>query len=120
MYNRYIPKPDGTYQKNRMQEPSRKPETPPIPMPAPIVSDFPTQQNSCIDCPKRNQSSQVTDYMHKPPMQNVSTLRFLKQLLPREFDAEDLLVVLLLLLMTGDSREDQNSALLTMLLYLFL
>ena len=45
---------------------------------------------------------------------------FLKQLLPKNFDTEDLLVVLLLLLMAGDCRENQNSALLTLMLYLFL
>lgn len=45
---------------------------------------------------------------------------FLKQLLPRDFDTGDLLVVLLLLLISGDCQEDQNTALLTLALYLFL
>lgn len=45
---------------------------------------------------------------------------FLKQLLPQNFDTEDLLIILLLLLMSGDCREDQNTALLTLVLYLFL
>jgi hypothetical protein len=45
---------------------------------------------------------------------------FLKQLLPRDFDTTDLMVVLLLLLMSGDCQEDQNTALLTLALYLFL
>lgn len=45
---------------------------------------------------------------------------FLRQLLPKDFDTGDLLVVLLLLLMAGDSQENQNSALLTLGLYLFL
>ena len=53
-------------------------------------------------------------------MQSTGVLSFLKQLLPKNFDVEDLLVVLLLLLMAGDCREDQNSALLTLALYLFL
>ena len=44
----------------------------------------------------------------------------LKQLRPRDFDTEDLLIVLLLLLMSGDCTEDQNTALLTLALYLFL
>ena len=47
-------------------------------------------------------------------------LPFLKQLLPNDFNTEDFLIVLLLLLMAGDCREDQNSALLTLALYLFL
>ena len=47
-------------------------------------------------------------------------LSFLRKLLPADFDSSDLLVVLLLLLMSGDCAEDQNSALLTLALYLFL
>lgn len=45
---------------------------------------------------------------------------FFKQLLPKDFGTEDLLIVLLLLLMAGDCPEDQNTALLTLALYLFL
>lgn len=45
---------------------------------------------------------------------------FLRRLLPREFDTGDLLIVLLILLMAGDCREEQNTALLTLVLYLFL
>ena len=45
---------------------------------------------------------------------------FLRQLLPKDFDVEDLVVVLLLLLMAGDNQENQNTALLTLALYLFL
>lgn len=44
----------------------------------------------------------------------------MKQLIPKDFDTEDLIVVLLLLLMAGDCREDQNFALLTLFLYLFM
>ena len=43
-----------------------------------------------------------------------------KNLLPADFDTGDLIVVLLLLLMSGDCQEDQNWALLTLVLYLFL
>ena len=45
---------------------------------------------------------------------------FLKQLLPKNFDTGDLLIVLLLLVMAGDCQEDQNTALLTLALYLFM
>lgn len=45
---------------------------------------------------------------------------FLRQLLPKNFDTADLMVVLLLLLMAGDCPEEQNTALLTLALYLFL
>ncbi len=43
---------------------------------------------------------------------------FLHQLLPKDFCMEDLMVVLLLLLMSGNGEEDQNFALLTLGLYL--
>lgn len=59
----------------------------------------------------------------KPPPKEAcdsGVLSFLRQLLPRDFDSGDLLVVLLLLLMSGDCSEDQNTALLTLALYLFL
>ena len=45
---------------------------------------------------------------------------FLRNLLPGDFDTGDLFVILLLLLMSGDCREDQNTALLTLALYLFM
>ena len=45
---------------------------------------------------------------------------FLRGLLPQNFDTEDLMVVLLLLLMSGNSGKDQNAALMTLVIYLFL
>jgi hypothetical protein len=45
---------------------------------------------------------------------------FFKQLLPKELDTADLLIILLLLLMAGDCEEDRNNALLTLALYFFL
>lgn len=41
-------------------------------------------------------------------------------MLPRDFDTGDLIIVLLLLLMAGDCTEDQNTALLTLALYVFM
>ena len=119
MYNRYIPQADGTYQKNQMQEPRKEssifqpvsPMMPPEPPPTP---------QSCGTCPNRPSQLSPSPPRPRPPMQSTGVLSFLKQLLPKNFDAEDLLVVLLLLLMAGDCREDQNSALLTLALYLFL
>ncbi len=45
---------------------------------------------------------------------------FFKQLLPKNFDTGDLIVVLLLLLLAGDCEEDRNTALLTLALYLLM
>lgn len=113
MYNRYIPQSDGTYQRSRIQdirpsEPPREQPTappPPCPPPEPPRRYCPPSRPR----PKPNRESE-----------NTSILGFLKQLLPNGLDTGDLLVVLLLLLMSGDCQEDQNTALLTLALYLFM
>lgn len=120
MYNRYIPQPDGTYRRNRMQDiipgPERQPPPPPPP-PAPVKVPEPV---TCTGC--RHSNAPRRPMPPREPRRNESTsvIRFLKQLLPKEFEVEDLLVVLLLLLMAGDCQENQNTALLTLVLYLFL
>ena len=57
---------------------------------------------------------------HREPPMGDSVTGFLKQLLPKDFDTGDLIVVLLLLLMAGDKPEDKSTALLTLALYCFL
>lgn len=120
MYNRYIPQPDGTYRRNRVQEPlrptqQRKPNvSPAVPKQAPCP---PTPvQNHCT--PPRKEPHHCDKPSSHPP--EISIPSFLKQLLPQGLDTGDLLVIILLLLMAGDCREDQNHALLTLMLYLFL
>lgn len=95
MYNRYIPQPDGSYQRNRMQDQRQKPSTPPASGSTHIPDPVPP----------------------KEPPQGHSVPGFLKQLLPKGFDTGDLIVVLLLLLMAGDSPEDRSNAILTLALY---
>ena len=92
MYNRYIPQQDGTYQKNRIPTPAQ-----PEPPPKPIIQ----AENECA---------------HKPR----SASSFLYQLLPKGLDTGDLLVIILLLLMAGDGKENDHTWLLTLALYLFL
>lgn len=101
MYNRYIPQNDGSYRRNRMQDNSRQPppQEPPCPPPPPEPCAPPT--------PKYSQTG-------------AGAGSFLRQLLPKDFDTGDLLIVLLLLLMAGDCPENQNTALLTLAIYLFL
>lgn len=95
MYNRYIPQQDGTYQKNRIPSP---PPPPPQKPPEPPVCEEP-----------------------KPPFrQPEGAYSFLQQLLPRGLDTGDLLIIALLLLMAGDNKDNKNSWLLTLALYLFL
>lgn len=93
MYNRYIPQQDGSYRKNRMPEQQQKPPEPSIP-----------------DIPASPPPSRMTQ----------SAEGFLRQLLPKGLDTGDLLIIILLLLMAGDRKEETNTALLTLALYLFL
>lgn len=114
MYNRYIPQPDGSYRRSRVEEPSRRPpERPqrPAPSPGPPCPPPPPEP----DCPPPPKPRPVP---HERPDSSVTG--FLKRLLPKNFDTGDLLIVLLLLLMAGDSQEDQNTALLTLALYFFM
>lgn len=100
MYNRYVPQPDGTYQKNRMHDPTRQ-QKPPEPTYTPPICDEPPKS---------------------PPVSKGTTGAgdFLRHLLPKGLDTGDLLVIVLLLLMAGDCENEQNTALLTLALYLFL
>ena len=93
MYNRYIQQQDGSYRKNRIPEQPPHPAEPSIPAP---------EEPRPLSREGRSAES------------------FLRQLLPKGLDTGDLLVIMLLLLMAGDCREDQNTALLTLALYLFL
>ena len=95
MYNRYIPQQDGTYQKNRIPTPPPPPKPEP---PAPPACEEP-----------------MSPY-RKPE----GAFSFLQQLLPQNLDTADLLIIILLLLMAGDGKENKNSWLLTLALYLFL
>ena len=104
MYNRYIPQQDGSYQRNRMAEPAPPPNPAPPPPPPP-------------EPPRQEPQPQ---HPHYPRPQEQGVGGFLRQLLPKNFDTADLLIVLLILLMAGDCQEDQNTALLTLALYFFL
>lgn len=110
MYNRYIPQPDGSYRRNRVQEPKR--------------TEHPSGTKREVNLPPRQDISvkEDTDVNQKIPVsrQDSSIGSFLKQLLPKGLDTGDLLIILLLLLMAGDCAEDQNTALLTLVLYLFM
>ncbi len=107
MYNRYIPQPDGSFRRDRVE--NRRPSPPPQkPCPPPKREEPP--------CPKPEPSCQ------EPPKckEHGSAGGFLQQLLPKNFDTGDLIVVLLLLLLAGDCEENRSTALLTLVLYLFM
>lgn len=123
MYNRYVPQSDGSFQRCRVNDPPAKQEPPRKEPPCP-----PPEQESCVPppppkppqrpCPRPKPRSPKPEPRQEPQGGNV--LSFFRQLLPRDFDTGDLLVVILLLLMSGDCQEDQNTALLTLALYLFM
>lgn len=98
MYNRYIPQPDGSYRRNPAQQsrPSQPSQRPPAPLPS--TPQQPSRQ--------------------PPPPEQVPG--FLQQLLPKGFDTGDLIIMLLLLLIAGDSQESRSNSLLTLALYFIL
>ena len=101
MYNRYIPAPDGSYKKQTI------PDCPP-PCSEP-------QEQQKPPCPPPRPPEPPTG-----PVGGKSIGDFLGQLLPAGFDTEDLIVVLLLLLMSGNCDSGHDMPLITMLIYLFL
>ncbi len=133
MYNRYLPQPDGSYRRQRVQEPVIPAPPPPrqttredsAPAPqqdreipdrretaAPSQEQQPTTRSQPPQRERQNQSP------HRPASQSVDG--FLRQLLPADFDTGDLMVVLLLLLIAGDNPDQRGNALMTLLLYLMM
>ncbi len=104
MYNRYIPQPDGSYRRDRKPDPGNQAPAQTAKPPAP-EQEIPPY-------------SPMPDYHPAPHRQNSGG--FLSNLLPPNFDLGDLIVMLLLFLMAGDSQEDRNTAILTMALYFIL
>lgn len=120
MYNRYIPQPDGTYRRNRMADTSPEPPRPKQPPEPPRSEPEIPLPPPCPNCPHNQLPQRPLPPRSRKPAASAGVGSFLKQLLPKDFDTEDLVIVLLLLLMAGDCQEDQNTALLTLVLYLFL
>lgn len=148
MYNRYIPQPDGTYRRSAVPDrtppppprqaapssPSPRKQAPPPPQEHPEQpgqASHPSDQRPRHCRPPQRRCPRTAP--PPPPKQETgrtcpqdhddhsgSVAGFLKNLLPRDFDTGDLLIVILLLLMSADCSEDQNTALLTLVLYLFL
>ena len=108
MYNRYIPQPDGSYRRRPVQEPQRA--APKSCQPAPQKGACPVPEAPAAP-PKPKPRQQPRQDCDAPAGS------FLRQLLPKDFDTGDLIVILLLLLMAGDCEEDRNNALLTIALY---
>ena len=118
LYNRYIPQPDGSYKRRRVQDPTPpEPKQAPIPPPPEIKTAPPQMEIPVQTAPptRRKQQSSKTQSQNHDSIPN-----FFKQLLPKNMDTGDLLIILLLLLMAGDREEDRNNALLTLAIYFFM
>lgn len=102
MYNRYVPRPDGSYAKRRVAGS-------PVNKTSQQRSYKPPQLQPEPDIPPTKESVHRIDHTD-----------FLRRLLPKNFDSGDLIVILLLLLMAGDSQEEKNNAILTIALYFLL
>jgi len=107
VYNRYTPQSDGSYRKNRIPDQRNEGNI------QPKNSDIPKKHSQTESpCPPAS----VPEFPHKPPPKGTNVESFLRQLLPKDFDTGDLLVIILLLLMSGENKENQNNALLTLAL----
>ena len=107
VYHRYIPNPDGTYQRQIVDDqpapprPEPRPPEPPVPPPTPDVSPAPEPCGACRAQPQ--------------------DAHFLSRLLPKGFDTGDLLILLILLLLLIDGDEDDTlSVLLTFAAFILL
>ena len=119
MYNRYVPQPDGSYRRNRIQDPQR---TAPPPAQQTIPPD--ASENRPFAPPSSNPAQHFSGgrqpQRRSSPPAPISAGSFLRRLLPGNLETEDLLVIVLLLLMAGDCEDERNNALLTLALYLLL
>lgn len=128
MYNHYIPQSDGSYRRSSMPEHNHQGQfsRPPIPTqrpPSACQQPEPAQQ-PCQQ-PAAESCSQAPHHCSPAPMQPAQTggngiFSFLKGLLPREIDTDDLLIILLIMLMNRDEDCDGLSPLLTLALYFLL
>ncbi len=135
MYNRYIPQSDGSFRRNQMPDASPEPARPRQNTPRQEAPSRPSQPEAS-PCPpprqpmqknrgqRQQQSSQQCRQqpaaVSPPSPRDTSAAGFLRQLLPKDLDTGDLLIIVLLLLMAGDCQEDKNTMLLTLALYLFM
>lgn len=138
MYNRYIPRPDGSYQKTRLPDQNEQHQPPRLahqPRQQTEKINPPTEEKKEVPQPgqkpepdrhgskrcKPTQEKKFSGKQHIPDnASSMSAGSFLKQLLPKDCDTGDLLIIILLLLMAGDNPDEKNSALLTLAIYLFM
>lgn len=122
MYNHYIPQSDGSYRRSSIPEQQRQSRrSAPIPSPAPVPRPEPAPEEP--PCPASSPpASPVCAPAQNVPEQHGSggILSFLKGLLPRQIDTDDLLIILLIFLMNREEDCDGLSPMLTLALYFLL
>jgi len=122
VYNRYTPQPDGTYKCKTINSPVNVQS--PVCSGAEDTCEAPQRKQDADKCipPERHRLPEHRRQRHYPRYkQEKSAVSFLRDLLPRDLDTGDLLIVILLLLMSADtSGEEHGNALLTLALYLFM
>lgn len=114
MYNHYIPQSDGSFRRNSVPEPNRrppKPSAPSQPSPPPPKPEPPCPSPSPDPTPKPQEPC-------APPQ--TQPLQFLRRLLPKDLDISDLIIIGLLLLLSDSDEGDDLSPLLTIALYFIL
>ena len=124
MYNHYIPQSDGSYRRSSIPEQQRQSRrSAPIPSPAPAPKPEPVPEEP--PCPVSSPPASPVPVC--APAQNVpeqhgtgGILSFLKGLLPRQIDTDDLLIILLIFLMNREEDCDGLSPMLTLALYFLL
>lgn len=104
MYNRYVPRPDGSYQRRSAQDSYGT-----IPMDGKSPPPKPPAEKEVYPPPPQ-----------EPKLSEDCAGDFLKNLLPRNIDTGDLLTILLILLISGEKEQDSTTTLLTLALYLLL
>lgn len=136
MYNHYIPQSDGSYRRSSVPEHNRNMQIPrpvhPAPSPAPPPPSRtevpepcrPEQNESHDSAPCFSHNEPQYHYPQAPIYQTENKsggiMSFLKGLLPREIDTDDLLIILLIILMNRDEDCDGLSPILTLALYFLL
>lgn len=122
MYNHYIPQSDGSYRRSSIPEQQRQSRrSAPIPSPAPVPRPEPAPEEP--PCPASSPpASPVCAPAQNVPEQHGTggILSFLKGLLPRQIDTDDLLIILLIFLMNREEDCDGLSPMLTLALYFLL
>jgi len=119
MYNRYTPQADGTYRRIRIHEqPNQNPNQTFHPNQGTASNKSQSTATGKPDCVTSNNDVSKKSLPKTEQARTVAS--FFNNLLPKNLDTGDLLVIILLLLMSGDCQEDQNTALLTLALYLFM